>query len=128
MAEKRNGHFVRGLIAKGRVTAVHDCSDGGLAVALAEMAMAGKAGCMMQAVDDAVPLHAFLYGEDQARYVITATATQAERILMESAKAGIPAMFLGVTAGPSLTLPGETPISIDEMRNAHESWLPDYMS
>jgi phosphoribosylformylglycinamidine synthase subunit PurL len=128
MAEKRNGHFVRGLIAKGRVTAVHDCSDGGLAVALAEMAMAGKAGCMMQAVDDAVPLHAFLYGEDQARYVITATATQAERILMESAKAGIPAMFLGVTAGPSLTLPGETPISVDEMRNAHESWLPDYMS
>ncbi len=72
-AEKRNGDFVRALIMARRVTAVHDCSDGGLAVALAEMAMAGKAGCMVQAVDFALPSHAFYFGEDQARYVVTAS-------------------------------------------------------
>ncbi len=84
-AEKRNGDFVRALIGARRVTAVHDCSDGGLAVALAEMAMAGKTGCMVQAVDFALPSHAFFFGEDQARYVVTASGAEAERILAEAA-------------------------------------------
>ncbi len=127
-AEKRNGDFVRGLILAGRVTAVHDCSDGGLAVALAEMAMAGGIGCMVQAVDQALPLHAFLFGEDQARYVITAREAEAGKIMAEAARAAVPAMVLGVTTGASLTLPGETPISIDEMQSAHEGWLPSFMS
>jgi phosphoribosylformylglycinamidine synthase subunit PurL len=127
-AEKSNGDFVRALIAKGRVTAVHDCSDGGLAVALAEMAMAGKAGCMVQHVDQAVPLHAFLYGEDQGRYVVTARTAEADKILTEAARAGVPAMFIGVTVGGALTLPGETPISIEDLRSSHEGWLPTYMA
>jgi phosphoribosylformylglycinamidine synthase len=127
-AEKRNGDFVRGLIVAGRVTAVHDCSDGGLAVTLAEMAMAGGIGCMVQNVDQALPLHAFLFGEDQARYVITARDAEAGKIMAEAAKTGVPAMVLGVTTGASLTLPGETPISIDELQSAHEGWLPSFMS
>ncbi|MCA3562838.1 MAG: phosphoribosylformylglycinamidine synthase subunit PurL [Methylocystis sp.] len=127
-AEKRNGDFVRGLILAGRVTAVHDCSDGGLAMALAEMAMAGGIGCMVQKVDQALPAHAFLFGEDQARYVITAGEAEAGKIMAEAARAGVPAMVLGVTAGASLTLPGETPISIVELQSAHEGWLPSFMS
>jgi phosphoribosylformylglycinamidine synthase len=127
-AEKANGDFVRGLIGKGRVSAVHDCSDGGVAVALAEMALAGNVGCMVQKVDDVVPLHAFLYGEDQARYVVTAGEAEATRILADAASARIPAMFLGVTAGDTLTLPAEAPISINDLRTAHEGWLPAYMS
>ncbi len=126
--EKANGDFVRGLIHGGRVTAVHDCSDGGLAVTLAEMALAGGIGCMVQEADQAVPLHAFLFGEDQARYVVTASETEAARIMKDAAKAGVPAMFLGVTAGSALTLPGEAPISVEELRSAHEGWLPKYMS
>ncbi|MGL4241336.1 MAG: phosphoribosylformylglycinamidine synthase subunit PurL [Beijerinckiaceae bacterium] len=126
--EKKNGDFVRGLIETGRVTAVHDCSDGGLAVAVAEMAMAGNLGCMVQEADQSMPLHAFLYGEDQARYVVTARPADADRIMADAAKAGVPAMFVGITAGRSLTLPGETPISVDELRSAHEGWLPKYMS
>jgi phosphoribosylformylglycinamidine synthase subunit PurL len=119
---------VRGLILAGRVTSVHDCSDGGLAVALAEMAIAGGIGCMVQETDQALPAHVFLFGEDQARYVLTARETEAARITAEAAKAGVPVMFLGVTTGQSLTLPGETPISLDELRNAHEGWLPQFMS
>ena len=48
-AERRNGEFVASLIAEGRVTAVQDLSDGGLAVALAEMAMAGGIGASVEA-------------------------------------------------------------------------------
>ena len=44
VAEKRNGAFVASLIADGKASAVHDLGDGGLAVALAEMAMAGGIG------------------------------------------------------------------------------------
>ncbi len=127
-AEKRNGDFVRALIGARRVTAVHDCSDGGLAVALAEMAMAGKTGCMVQAVDFALPSHAFFFGEDQARYVVTASGAEAERILAEAAGAGVPAMFLGVTHGDALTLPGHAAIPVADLRTAHEGWLPRFMS
>jgi phosphoribosylformylglycinamidine synthase len=127
-AEKLNGDFVRALIEARRVTAVHDCSDGGLAVALAEMAMAGKAGCVVQAVDFALPSHAFLFGEDQARYIVTASATEADQILAEAEAAGVPAMFLGVTHGDALTLPGHEAISIADLRTAHEGWLPRFMS
>ena len=127
-AEKRNGDFVRGLIAARRVTAVHDCSDGGLAVTLAEMAMAGKTGCMVQAVDFALPSHAFFFGEDQARYVVTASSAEAERIQAEAEAAGVPAMFLGVTTGDALTLPGHEPVAVADLRTAHEGWLPRYMA
>ena len=70
-AERRHGDFVRGLIRDGLVTAVHDISDGGLLVALAEMAMASGIGAVLEAPSN-VPAHAFWFGEDQARYVVTA--------------------------------------------------------
>jgi phosphoribosylformylglycinamidine synthase subunit PurL len=60
--------------------------------------------------------------------VIAAREADAGKIMAEAAKAGVPVMFLGLTAGQSLTLPGETPISLDELRNAHEGWLPGYMA
>jgi phosphoribosylformylglycinamidine synthase subunit PurL len=127
-AEKTNGDFVRALIEAGRITAAHDCSDGGLAVALAEMAMAGGIGCTVRHIDQRLPRHAFLFGEDQARYVVTAGEAEAMRILADAAKAGAPAMAIGVTGGDALTLPGEAPISIAELSSAHEGWLPAYMS
>lgn len=69
-AERRNGEQVRAWIAAGTVTAVHDVSDGGLLVALAEMALAGNKGCTLDA-----PLStAEAFGEDQSRYVVTAPA------------------------------------------------------
>ena len=77
-AERRNGDFVRGLIESGTVTAVHDISDGGLAVALAEMAIAGGIGASIE-LPASLPEHGFLFGEDQARYILTAGPESAER-------------------------------------------------
>ena len=71
-AERRNGEFVRACIADGSATAVHDLSDGGLLVALAEMAMASGIGGDLDAAPFAA--HAYWFGEDQGRYVITVDA------------------------------------------------------
>ncbi|HZW46080.1 MAG TPA: phosphoribosylformylglycinamidine synthase subunit PurL [Microvirga sp.] len=127
-AEKRNGDFIRQLIRSGQVKTVHDCSDGGIALALAEMAMAGDVGAAITAVPENMPLHAFLFGEDQARYLIAVDEDAAADILYEAGAVGIPAVTLGVTGGDSLILPGQQAISVKQLKAAHESWLPEYMA
>jgi phosphoribosylformylglycinamidine synthase len=125
--ERRNGDFVRSLITAGRVTACHDLSDGGLAVALAEMAIAGGVGATISALP-AGANHAALFGEDQARYVVTAPAASADAVMAEAKAAGVPASVIGATGGTALALPGETPLAIAALKSAHDTWLPDYMS
>jgi phosphoribosylformylglycinamidine synthase len=125
--ERRNGDFVRQLIRSRQVDTVHDCSDGGLGVAVAEMAMAGGIGAEIGA-PDGVPLHAFLFGEDQGRYVLAVDPDHAPDILYEAQALGIPAAVLGVTGGDSLILPGGESISVAELKAAHEGWLPAYMA
>lgn len=127
MQEKRNGDFVRDLIVSGQVTVCHDLSDGGLAVSVAEMALAGGIGATLeQPAAAAVPSHAWLFGEDQARYLI-ATAS-AEKLLEAAQAAGVPASIIGRTGGKTLTLPGGSPISLDDLSRAHEGWFPGYMA
>ena len=125
-AEKRNGDFVRGLIGEGLVTAVHDISDGGLAVALAEMAMAGGVGARLGAMDPAVPAHAALFGEDQGRYVVTATKEDAVRLTAMATRAGVHWSGLGVTGGDALVIEGES-VALAALAGAHEGWLPGFM-
>jgi len=126
-AERRHGDFVRALIHSGRVAACHDVSDGGLLVTIAEMAMAGEAGVML----DAVPTNTgFLFGEDQGRYLVE-TATP-DTLLAEAQNAGIYAQCIGTVGGQendaSLTLPGGDAISVHELKAANEAWLPAYMA
>jgi phosphoribosylformylglycinamidine synthase len=123
--ERRNGDFVRGQIDAKRVAASHDLSDGGLFVALAEMAMAGGTGASIEAPKD-LPLHAWLFGEDQARYLI-ATADSAS-LLAEAEKAGVLAAVIGKSGGGELTVNGSLSISVGELKTAHEGWMPAYMS
>jgi len=124
-AERRHGDFVREQIATGHISACHDVSDGGLLVAVAEMAMAGELGATITSLAG-VPQHGFLFGEDQARYVL-ATA-QPDVILAAAKKAGIPALTLGSTGGDQLTLAGGNAISVAELIRLNEAWLPDYMA
>ena len=110
-------------------------SEGGRAVALAEMALAGDLGATIEAPGSApedageTPLHAWLFGEDQARYLVTAPGAEevAESLLEAARAAGVPAARIGVTGGPTLILPGGAPILLGELRAAHEGWLPRYM-
>ena len=125
-AERRNGDFVASLIRGGKVSAVHDLSDGGLAVALAEMAMAGGIGASVEAQG---PLeHAFFFGEDQGRYVLTAPAAERAAIAEEAKRLGVPLSRLGVTGGETLKLGDAAPVALAALSEAYENWLPAYMS
>ena len=126
-AERRHGDFVRGLIARGQATAVHDLSDGGLLLALAEMAMASGIGAELE-TPPGPPAHAFWFGEDQGRYVITVKAAEAADVLERAAEGGIAAQRLGRTAGNALILPPERPIVIASLVSRFEGWLPGYMA
>jgi phosphoribosylformylglycinamidine synthase len=127
-AEKRNGDFVRKLITEKRATAVHDLSDGGLLVAIAEMAMASNIGARLDSPPADIPSHAFWFGEDQARYVLTAKAAEVPKIAAEAADNGIPMKVLGTTGSSQLTLPGADPILVSSLHTLSEGWLPAYMA
>ena len=126
--ERRNGDFVRSLIVSGIADTVHDLSDGGLAVALAEMAMAGGIGAALPAAPDGVPVHAFLFGEDQGRYLIAVPAEAAADLLYSASAQGIDAATVGIVGGDDLVLPGEETISVASLKAAHEGWFPAYMA
>jgi phosphoribosylformylglycinamidine synthase subunit PurL len=126
-AERRVGDFVRGLIRSGRVSVVHDISDGGLLVAVAEMALAGGLGVALDAAPEGRPAHAVWFGEDQGRYLVAAAPDEAALILQEAAKAGLPARCVGKAGGDALKLPGEAPLLLSSLRTAHERWLPRFM-
>jgi phosphoribosylformylglycinamidine synthase subunit PurL len=126
--EKRNGDFVRWLIQDGLLSAVHDLSDGGLLVALAEMAMSSGIGGQLTGAPPDVPAHAFWFGEDQGRYLITAPQKSADAIIRAAERAGVPIARLGVTGGDALTLPNERPILVSLLSERFEGWLPAYMA
>jgi len=124
-AERRHGEFVRAMIREGLVTAAHDVSDGGLLVALAEMAMESGIGAVLEA-PPGIAAHAFWFGEDQARYVITAKST--EPIIERAQAAGVPLTRLGANGGAVLSVDGERPLRVSGLKRRFEAWLPAFIA
>jgi phosphoribosylformylglycinamidine synthase len=124
-AERRNGDFVRARILAGEVLASHDCADGGLLVALAEMAMGSGTGARLGPAPEGLPAHGFWFGEDQARYVLAVADGAA--MLAKAKAAGVPARLIGVAGGGDLVLPDGTAISVSKLAAAHEATLPALM-
>jgi phosphoribosylformylglycinamidine synthase len=128
-AEKRNGDFVRSLIERRIATAVHDVSDGGLAVAVAEMAMASGIGADLQTAPIVpIPPAAFWFGEDQSRYVITLRKSDVAAVEELAGIGQVPVTRLGATGGTVLLLPGESPTPVKMLSGRFERWFPDYMA
>jgi phosphoribosylformylglycinamidine synthase len=98
-------------------------------VALAEMAMASRIGAVLEVPHDVLATttaHGFWFGEDQARYVVTAQDTEA---LMQRARdAGAPLRHIGTTGGRVLMIPDERPLRVSELVQRFETWLPGYMA
>jgi len=107
-AERAHGDTVRALVQAGTVTAVHDISDGGLIVTVAEMALAGKTGATLDALNTAQA-----FGEDQARYVVT---TAADLTIPDAVR-------IGTTGGDSVA-----GVPLETLRTAHEGFLPNLMN
>ena len=116
--ERQNGDFVRGLIQLSQLTAVHDISDGGLVVAVIEMALPTGFGANLNNID-----HIALFAEDQSRYVLTASPENAAKIMAD----GNTLQIGLVTREAQLTIDGGFSISMAELREAHEGWFPNYM-
>ncbi len=137
--EKANADFVRRLVNEGLVTAAHDVSDGGILVAVAEMALAGNVGARLVVetfetqVDAEIENHAWsMFGETQGRFVVTEPTTQhvIERMAKE---AGVGCCFIGWTGGDSLFVgDAEEPtccdVPLDDLRAAHEGFFPALMT
>jgi len=122
--ERRNGDFVRNLILSGQASVVHDLSDGGLVATLAEMALASGVGGQLLP-PEGLPAHAWLFGEDQGRYLI---ATRAAAALLAAAEAaGVPARVVGEACNDVLACPGLFSLDLDRLRAAHEGWMPAFM-
>lgn len=121
--EQQNGDFVRLMIEKGLVTACHDVSDGGQLVAVAEMAMASGIGAELDIALDC----GRAFGEDQARYIVTATAEMTEHILTRAPEMSVTATVIGKTSGKTLIL-DDASISVEELREIHEATLPEFMA
>jgi phosphoribosylformylglycinamidine synthase len=126
--ERENGDFVRSLILDGTASAVHDLSDGGLLVALAEMAMAAEIGATIDAPPDDIPAHAYWFGEDQARYIVTVPAAKADAVMARARDASVLVSRIGKTGGDTLNLPGERALRVSELSERSEAWLPAYMA
>lgn len=127
--ERRAGDLVRGLIASGEVTVCHDVSDGGLLVAIAEMAMAGNHGVSLTiARPGTANLHAKLFGESQGRYVLAVPPSRLTALVQRAGRAGVLARVIGTTGGDRLTVGEGQSISLASLRELNQSWLPNYMA
>jgi len=127
-AEKRAGNFVRQLIEDGRVDTVHDVSDGGVLVAVAEMALAGDIGVEIGVAGTAETIP-FFFGEDQGRYVVAAAPDVVDKIDGELREIGVVHAIIGRTSkNKVLHIEREGAIALSTLRTAHESWFPHYMA
>ena len=124
--ERQNGNFVRDLIRNQQITTCHDVSGGGICVALAEMAIASGIGCNIEVPKKAQTMLGWLFGEDQARYLIS--ADNASSIIANAERHGIIAEKIGQTIGKELTVGAEASISLEVLENEYINWLPLYMA
>lgn len=128
--EKSHGQFVRDLIDAEHINACHDLSDGGLAVAIAEMAITAEKGCKisLQTVSPAT-----LFGENQARYVVTCKPKKTDQIATFAERKNVALLHLGEVGGKQVAFTALNKarnmiISVNELKQAHDSWFDDFMS
>ena len=125
--EKLNGDYVRKLIRNRRVNAVHDCSDGGLAVTACEMAFASGQGMSINAAPNGLT-HGWLFGEDQGRYLLAVEEHSVNPIISTAKAKGIHAEVIGKVGGDRLKAVGGFDVALSDLRTANEAWLPNLMS
>jgi phosphoribosylformylglycinamidine synthase subunit PurL len=125
--ELKAGNLVRAMIREGWIDTVHDISDGGLLVAVAEMALAGRRGVELFAYEGRLPAHAIWFGEDQGRYLLACAPDRAQTVIERAKLLALPARIIGRAGGDALTLPGETGLALTKLRDTHEGWMPAYM-
>jgi phosphoribosylformylglycinamidine synthase len=115
--------FVIDLVASRSVRGIHDVSDGGLACAIAEMAIAGKTGATIDLAT--IPTRGgcsaaeVLFAESTSRVIVSLDALDADAIVAAAASLAIPAAVVGVAGGEVIAFGAATAVSL---RDASEAW------
>jgi len=126
-AERRLVELLVGASAHDLLAAAHDCSDGGLAVALAECAIAGNTGVAVSLPMD-LPDHVALFSESVSRAVVAAVPAKAEALERLCEDQRVPVVRLGETGGPRIVLGDAVDLTVAEARDVYESAIPTLMS
>jgi phosphoribosylformylglycinamidine synthase subunit PurL len=90
--------------------------------------MSSGIGALLLAAPQSIVPHAYWFGEDQARYIVTVPEEQAGLVLAKMKGAGVPCVRIGTTGGETIAIAGEAPVSVKTLSAAFESWLPAYMN
>jgi phosphoribosylformylglycinamidine synthase len=114
--------LVAGLVTDRMVNSLHDCSDGGVAIALAEMAIAGEVGFRV-AVGDA----RMCFSESASRVVLSVAPAQLNEVLGRASSAKVPAMVLGDAGGDELRSDGAFTVSLAAATSAWRDSIPSIM-
>jgi phosphoribosylformylglycinamidine synthase len=124
--ELNHAIVIRSLIEKGLISSCHDISDGGFLVALAEMCMGSHIGCSLNAEISQHDFAHFWFGEDQARYLVATSNKDAVLDLCRTHNIEI--LHCGKTGGSNLEISQSHMISVADLVETHEQWLPSYMA
>jgi len=124
--ERKNGDLVRAVIQGRLASACHDIAGGGLLVTVTEMAMSTGIGAEITVDTQGVPVHGWLYGEDQGRYVVATSNPDA--VMAMAMAAGVRAQILGRTGGDAIALSSGESMPLASLKSTNEGWLPAYMA
>jgi phosphoribosylformylglycinamidine synthase len=116
--------LVAALVDERVVDGVHDLSDGGLGVALAEMMVKSGTGCRVRGVAG----HTELFGEGPSRVLVSVPPVLLPGVLGRTRAAGVPATELGVGGGASLVIEGLLEVSLAEALAVWKGALPAMFS
>jgi phosphoribosylformylglycinamidine synthase subunit PurL len=115
------------MIQQGLVESVHDCSEGGLAVALAEKAFPKSIGARVNLTSSGLPAEFVLFGEDASRILLSCDPAKASRIQQVAEKCGVAADVLGETTADRLEISLDDRVvvsaSVSELSQAYEGAL-----
>jgi len=129
-AHRKTGGLIEEAIRAGWVNAVHDCSDGGMLVAVAEMALASGLGAQLD-IDWAEGAHlaAQMFGEDQGRFIVAVAEGDDYRIIDRAKALGIAWCWLGTTGGDQIMIADRTiRVPLADLSAANEGTLPALMA
>jgi phosphoribosylformylglycinamidine synthase subunit PurL len=119
--EKSVQDVCRESIQSGIISSAHDCSDGGLAVTLAECCITGNKGLKVDFETNKIRNDAFLFGETQSRIIVSLSENNLENLKAITDKYEIPVQLLGKIEGNSLKIGNLLNLEIKQLKIAWES-------
>jgi phosphoribosylformylglycinamidine synthase len=123
--ERAVGQVVLAAARGGHLRSAHDCSDGGLLVALAESCLLGGMGMRGPALTPEPPLRvdAAFFGESPSRFIVSAASRAMPELQSLARRHHVEISLLGLAGGDALELEGQVKVSLADMRQAWEGGL-----